>query len=108
MNKYTTLVCPGAGAGAGSRSRNFSIPAPAPAKSFGSDRLRLRLRNPAKISVNLQLSGWVFTYKLLHSCDQLRYVGQPELGNRPTVVRSCYDIACSSNVVEFLTELGCR
>jgi len=39
---------------------------------------------------------------------QLRYVGQPELGNRATVVRSCYDIACSSNVVEFLTELGCR
>ncbi len=108
MIKYTTLVCPGAGAGARSRSRNFSIavPAPAPAKSFGSDRLRLR--NPAKISVNLQLSGRVFTYKLLHSCDQLRYVGQPELGNRPTVVRSCYDIACSSNVVEFLTELGCR
>ncbi|TRY62843.1 hypothetical protein TCAL_00427 [Tigriopus californicus] len=39
---------------------------------------------------------------------QLRYIGQPELGNRPTLVRSCYDIACSDNAVEFLTELGCR
>jgi len=55
------------------------------------------------------------TLRVRHSLDsninvpwQLRYVGQPEMGNRPTVVRSCYDIACSSNIVEFLTELGCR
>lgn len=41
---------------------------------------------------------------------QLRYVGQQELGdkNRPTVVRSCIDMACSSTILEFLTELGCR
>ena len=41
---------------------------------------------------------------------QLRYVGQPELGDKsqPTVVRSSLDIATSSTVVEFLTELGCR
>ncbi|KAB0801898.1 hypothetical protein PPYR_04854 [Photinus pyralis] len=41
---------------------------------------------------------------------QLRYVGQHELGdkNRPTVVRSSIDMACSSTIVEFLTELGCR
>lgn len=41
---------------------------------------------------------------------QLRYVGQQELGdkNRPTIVRSSIDMACSSSVVEFLTELGCR
>jgi len=41
---------------------------------------------------------------------QLRYLGQPELGdrNQPTVLRSCIDIACTSNVVEFLSELGCR
>jgi len=39
---------------------------------------------------------------------QLRYVGQQELGdkNRPTVVRSCIDMACSSTILEFLTELG--
>ncbi len=55
------------------------------------------------------------TLQVRHSLDptsripwRLRYVGQPELGNRPTLVRSCYDIACSNNVVEFLTELGCR
>lgn len=39
---------------------------------------------------------------------QLRYLGQGELGQRTTLVRSCYDIACSENAVEFLTELGCR
>lgn len=41
---------------------------------------------------------------------QLRYIGQPELGDksRPTVVRSSIDIATSNTVVEFLTELGCK
>lgn len=41
---------------------------------------------------------------------QLRYVGQPELGDRtrPTLVRSSLDIACTPTVIEFLTELGCR
>lgn len=41
---------------------------------------------------------------------QLRYIGQHELGdkNRPTVVRSSIDMACSSTVLDFLTELGCR
>ena len=41
---------------------------------------------------------------------QLRYIGQPELGDksRPTIVRSSIDIGTSSTVVEFLTELGCR
>jgi len=55
------------------------------------------------------------TLRVRHSMDpgakipwQLRYVGQPEMSQKATIVRSCYDIACSSNVVEFLTELGCR
>ncbi|XP_058801672.1 mediator of RNA polymerase II transcription subunit 18 [Phymastichus coffea] len=41
---------------------------------------------------------------------QLRYIGQPELGDKsqPTVVRSSIDVATSSTVVDFLTELGCR
>ncbi|XP_043275527.1 mediator of RNA polymerase II transcription subunit 18 [Venturia canescens] len=41
---------------------------------------------------------------------QLRYIGQPELGDktRPTIVRTSIDIATSNTVVEFLTELGCR
>ena len=39
---------------------------------------------------------------------KLRYVGQPEISQKSTIVRSCYDIACTSNVVEFLSELGCR
>ncbi|XP_008547062.1 mediator of RNA polymerase II transcription subunit 18 [Microplitis mediator] len=41
---------------------------------------------------------------------QLRYIGQPELGDksRPTIVRSSIDIGTSNTVIEFLTELGCR
>ncbi|XP_037808579.1 mediator of RNA polymerase II transcription subunit 18 [Lucilia sericata] len=40
---------------------------------------------------------------------QLRYIGQPELDrSRPTLVRSSIDVGCTSTVLEFLTELGCR
>lgn len=41
---------------------------------------------------------------------QLRYLGQPELGDRsrPTLVRSCIDVACTPTIHEFLKELGCR
>lgn len=41
---------------------------------------------------------------------QLRYIGQPEIGDRtrPTLVRSSINVMCTPSVVEFLTELGCR
>jgi len=40
---------------------------------------------------------------------QMRYLGQPEISQqRSTVVRSCHDIACSDNAVEFLLQLGFR
>lgn len=40
---------------------------------------------------------------------QLRYIGQPEIDRaRPTLVRSSIDVGCTSTVLEFLTELGCR
>jgi len=40
---------------------------------------------------------------------QMRYLGQPEISaQRSTVVRSCHDIACSDNAVEFLSQLGFR
>lgn len=61
-----------------------------------SQPLTLRIRRPLDPSLSGDIP-W-----------QLRYIGQPELGNRATIVRSCYDIACSENAVEFLTELGCR
>lgn len=40
----------------------------------------------------------------------LRYVGQPEIGdkNRATLVRSCIDVGTSPNVVQFLNEMGFR
>lgn len=40
----------------------------------------------------------------------LRYVGQPEGmdKNRPTLVRSCIDVATSENLVQFLNEMGFR
>lgn len=40
---------------------------------------------------------------------QLRYIGHPEIDrSRPTLVRSSLDVGCTSTVLEFLTELGCR
>lgn len=38
----------------------------------------------------------------------IRYLGQAEVGDksRHTLVRACYDVACSNNVREFLNELG--
>uniref|UniRef100_T1H324 Mediator of RNA polymerase II transcription subunit 18 n=1 Tax=Megaselia scalaris TaxID=36166 RepID=T1H324_MEGSC len=41
---------------------------------------------------------------------QLRYIGQPEVGDRtrPTLVRSSIDVGCTSTVIDFLTELGCK
>ncbi|KAH9519319.1 Mediator of RNA polymerase II transcription subunit 18 [Bulinus truncatus] len=42
--------------------------------------------------------------------DHIRYIGQPEMGDRArqTLVRACLDVACSSNVREFLQEMGFR
>ncbi|KAG7158671.1 mediator of RNA polymerase II transcription subunit 18-like [Homarus americanus] len=39
---------------------------------------------------------------------QLRYVGYPEIGNYPAVLRNCLDVPVSSNVCEFLQELGAK
>lgn len=40
---------------------------------------------------------------------QLRYIGQADgEKNRPTILRSVLDIACSGMLFEFLNELGCR
>ncbi|XP_050536048.1 mediator of RNA polymerase II transcription subunit 18 isoform X1 [Daktulosphaira vitifoliae] len=41
---------------------------------------------------------------------QLRYIGQPELGDksRPTILRNSIDIATTPTIVDFLTEMGFR
>lgn len=41
---------------------------------------------------------------------QLRYIGNPEMGDvkRPTLVRTSIDISCSPTIIDFLTEMGCR
>jgi len=39
---------------------------------------------------------------------QLRYVGYPETGNHPALLRNCLDVAVSDNVVDFLQELGAK
>lgn len=38
----------------------------------------------------------------------LRYVGFPETGNYPAILRKCLDVSVSSNVCEFLKELGAK
>lgn len=47
--------------------------------------------------------------KQLHAPDQpytLCYIGNPEIGNRPTTVRTCVEVNCTQNVSAFLQELG--
>ncbi|KAF2360259.1 hypothetical protein FHG87_008987 [Trinorchestia longiramus] len=39
---------------------------------------------------------------------QLRYTGQPEVGNRPALLRNCLDVPVSSNICDFLHELGAK
>ena len=56
------------------------------------------------------------TLRVRRDCDierkdfpwHCRYVGQPEMGdkNRATLVRSSIDVACSSNIQQFLSEMG--
>ncbi|CAG5126442.1 unnamed protein product [Candidula unifasciata] len=56
------------------------------------------------------------TFRVRHALDHsdapdhIRYLGQAELGDRSrhTLVRACLDVACSSNVRDFLTEMGFR
>lgn len=77
-------------------------------ESFNDHELCLSLRSPPQ--------GAPLVLRVRRALDvpdavwQLRYVGQYELGdkNRPTIVRSSLDMACSSTIVDFLTELGCR
>ncbi|CAL4097061.1 unnamed protein product [Meganyctiphanes norvegica] len=38
----------------------------------------------------------------------LRYVGFPETGNYPAILRKCLDVSVSNNVCEFLKELGAK
>lgn len=47
--------------------------------------------------------------KQLHNPEQpytLCYIGNPEIGNRPTTVRTCVEVNCTQNVSAFLHELG--
>ncbi|XP_022130937.1 mediator of RNA polymerase II transcription subunit 18 [Pieris rapae] len=78
-------------------------------ETFDDQEVCFSLRDPNQQVAPLMLR----VRKALDARDmpyQLRYIGQPDLGdkNRPTVVRSSLDIACSGMLIEFLNELGCR
>ncbi|KAK4303609.1 hypothetical protein Pmani_024391 [Petrolisthes manimaculis] len=60
---------------------------------------------PASQGVMLRVRRAVDRPDLPH---QLRYVGYPELGNYPALLRNCLDVPVSSNVREFLQELGAK
>jgi len=55
-------------------------------------------------------------FRVRHALDRpeapahIRYIGNAEMGDRsrPTLVRACLDVAVSSNVREFLMEMGFR
>ncbi|XP_047028274.1 mediator of RNA polymerase II transcription subunit 18 [Helicoverpa zea] len=80
-------------------------------ETFDDQEVCFSLRDPNQQAAPLMLR----VRKALDYRDmpfQLRYIGQPDLGvgdkNRPTVVRSSLDIACSGMLIDFLNELGCR
>ncbi|XP_045595147.1 mediator of RNA polymerase II transcription subunit 18 [Procambarus clarkii] len=39
---------------------------------------------------------------------QLRYIGYPEIGDYPAILRNCLDVPVSNNVCDFLQELGAK
>ncbi|XP_048241623.1 mediator of RNA polymerase II transcription subunit 18-like [Haliotis cracherodii] len=63
-----------------------------------------------------QPSSQLVLFRVRRSLDHtdtpwyIRYCGQTEIGDktRPTLVRACFDVACSENVVQFLNEMGFR
>lgn len=78
-------------------------------ESFNDHEVCFSLRNPT----SPQTAPLLLRVRKAQDVEapyQLRYIGQPELGDRtrPTIVRSSLDIACTSTIVEFLKELGCR
>ncbi|CAG9855815.1 unnamed protein product [Phyllotreta striolata] len=84
-------------------------------ESFHDHEICFSLRIP-NTAASTPMPMSIFSLRVRRALDvsdtpyQLRYIGQQELGdkNRPTVVRSSIDMACSSTILEFLTELGCR
>ncbi|XP_055380529.1 mediator of RNA polymerase II transcription subunit 18 [Condylostylus longicornis] len=75
-------------------------------EAFHDHEICLSLRSPNNQAIPLSL-------RVRRALDgeapyQLRYIGQAEIGTRPTLVRSSIDVGCTSTVLEFLTELGCR
>lgn len=78
-------------------------------ESFNDHEICFSLRDPKQAQPgNLQ-----FRVRKALDVDvpyQLRYIGQPEVGDRtrPTLVRSSVDVRCTRSILDFLTELGCR
>ncbi|XP_065081853.1 mediator of RNA polymerase II transcription subunit 18 [Ochlerotatus camptorhynchus] len=75
-------------------------------EAFADYEMCLSLKVPEKAPVTVRV-------RKAQDADapyQLRYIGQPELGDRTrlTLVRSSLDIACTPHVVDFLTEMGFR
>lgn len=75
-------------------------------ESFNDHEICFSLRDPKQTSLQ-------FRVRKALDVDvpyQLRYIGQPEVGDRtrPTLVRSSIDVRCTRSILDFLTELGCR
>lgn len=75
-------------------------------ETFHDLEVCMSMRQPNQVPLQVRVRRALGTRDLPF---QLRYIGQPELDrSRPTLVRSSIDVGCTSTVLEFLTELGCR
>ncbi|XP_064482397.1 mediator of RNA polymerase II transcription subunit 18-like [Ornithodoros turicata] len=89
------------------RLRGLCDNADSPIESFQDYELVFQIRGP---------TGTPVTVRARQSLDSpqmprhLRYVGQPEVGDRGrhTLVRSVIDVGTSNNLITFLNEIGCR
>jgi len=86
-------------------------------ETFHDHEMCFSLNSRGQVPVGTPIQQQPFMLRVRRALDhpdypwQLRYLGNPELGEKsqPTVLRSCIDIGCcSSNVLEFLGEMGFR
>ncbi|XP_041365817.1 mediator of RNA polymerase II transcription subunit 18-like [Gigantopelta aegis] len=77
-------------------------------QSFSDHEMVFTLRGPVAQPTNFVLFRVRRALDTPDAAYHIRYLGQPEIGNRPTLVRACFDVACSDNVVQFLNEMGFR
>ncbi|CAN8026528.1 unnamed protein product [Ixodes persulcatus] len=89
------------------RLRGLCDNSDSPIESFHDYEMVFQIRGPTSAPLSVRARQSLDSPQMPW---HLRYVGQPEVGDRSrhTVVRSCIDVSTSNNLVSFLNELGFR